>query len=62
MKEVEFYNNNFAKYEQIKKIILSGSVWGIDTGEMTPTMKVKRRIIMENFKAEIEDCYRGINS
>jgi len=59
MKEVEFYNENFAQYERVKKVILSDSIWGIDTGEMTPTMKVKRRVIMENFKTQIEDCYRG---
>ncbi len=59
MKEVEKYNQNFAQYEQVKKIILAGSVWGVDTGEMTPTMKVKRRIIMSNYKDDIENCYRG---
>ncbi len=59
MKDVNAYNNEFAQFEQIKKIILAGTAWGIDTGEMTPTMKVKRRIIMENFKEEVEKCYRG---
>lgn len=57
MKEINRYNEGFAKYEQVKKIILAPTVWGIDTGEMTPTMKIKRRVIMENFKAEIETCY-----
>ena len=59
MREVEFYNESFAQYERVKKIILSPTEWGIDTGEMTPTMKVKRRIIMDNFKDDIEKCYRG---
>ena len=59
MKDVDHYNKEFAQYEQIKKIILSGSTWAVDSGEMTPTMKVKRRVLMENFKAEIEQCYRG---
>lgn len=58
-REVEHYNEGFAQYERVKKIILSPSEWGIDTGEMTPTMKVKRRVIMENFKEEIEKCYRS---
>lgn len=56
--EVEKFNQGFAQYEKVKKIILAGSPWGIDSGEMTPTMKVKRRVIMENYKAEIEACYR----
>lgn len=59
MREVDYYNESFAQYERVKKIILSPTEWGIDSGEMTPTMKVKRRIIMDNFKDEIEHCYRG---
>lgn len=59
MKEVDFYNQEFAQYEKIKKIILAGSLWGIESGELTPTMKIKRRVIMENFKEQIENCYRG---
>ena len=59
MKDVDFYNESFAQYEQVKKIILAPSVWGIDSGEMTPTMKIKRRVLMENFKDQIESCYRG---
>lgn len=59
MKDINKYNNEFAQFEQIKKVILAGKVWGIDTGEMTPTMKVKRRVIMADFQAEIEKCYRG---
>ncbi len=59
MKDINELNSSFAKYEQIKKIILSPNVWAVDSGEMTPTMKVKRRVIMENFAGEIETCYRG---
>ena len=59
MREVDHYNEGFAQYERVKKIILSPSEWTINSGEMTPTMKVKRRIIMENFKDQIENCYRG---
>jgi len=58
-KDVESFNESFAQYEKVKKIILAGSLWGIDTGEMTPTMKVKRRVIMEKFADEIEACYRA---
>jgi len=59
MKEIDFYNEGFAQYERVKKIILAPTVWGIDSGEMTPTMKIKRRVLMENFKDQIESCYRG---
>ncbi len=59
MKEINIHNESFAQFEQVKKIILAPSVWGIDSGEMTPTMKIKRRVLMENFKDQIETCYRG---
>ena len=59
MKEIDLYNEGFAQYERVKKIILAPTVWGIDSGEMTPTMKIKRRVLMENFKDQIESCYRG---
>ncbi len=59
MREVNIYNEKFAHFEQVKKIILAPSVWGIDSGELTPTMKIKRRILMENFNDQIENCFRG---
>lgn len=59
MADVDKYNESFAQYERIKKIILASSPWGIDSGEMTPTMKVKRRVIMEEYTADIEKCYRS---
>ncbi len=62
MRDVDQFNENFAQYERIKKIILVGNTWGIDTGEMTPTMKVKRRIIMDRYAKEIEECYRSDSS
>lgn len=58
MKDVDSLNEGFAQYERIKKIILTDAVWGIDSGEMTPTMKVKRRVIMERYASAIENCYR----
>jgi long-chain acyl-CoA synthetase len=59
LEEIYEFNEGFAKFEQVKKIILSPSVWAVDTGEMTPTMKIKRRVILERYKDQIEACYRG---
>ena len=58
MEEVEKYNHEFAQYEKVKKIILAGSVWSIETGEITPTIKVKRNVVMEKYRNEIEKLYR----
>lgn len=57
-KEVDHYNENFAKYEQVKRFILVPDVWGIDTGEMTPTMKIKRAIVKAKYLDQIEAIYR----
>ncbi|MBC6699665.1 AMP-dependent synthetase/ligase [Hymenobacter puniceus] len=55
---VHKYNNGFAQWEQVKKIALLPQLWTVETGEMTPTMKVKRKVITENNKAAIEDLYQ----
>ena len=54
---VQKYNKGFAQWEQVKKIALLPQLWTVETGEMTPTMKVKRKIISENNKQTIEGLY-----
>jgi long-chain acyl-CoA synthetase len=54
---VHKYNQGFAQWEQIKKSVLLPEHWTVESGEMTPTMKVKRKVITENNKAAIEDLY-----
>mgnify|MGYP006195612675 FL=1 len=58
MEEVEKYNHEFAQYEKVKKIILAGSVWSIETGEITPTIKVKRFVVLEKYRNVIENLFR----
>ena len=54
---VESYNNFFNHVEQIKKFELLPQEWTIDTGEMTPKMSLKRKVVMEKFKSAIERIY-----
>ncbi len=56
-KEVETYNQNFGQWEKIKKFTLLPTIWGIDTGELTPTLKLKRRIIDQKYANQIEAMY-----
>lgn len=54
---VEEKNANFNHVEQIKKFELLPREWSIETGEMTPKMSLKRKIIMEKYKDAIERIY-----
>lgn len=49
-KEIDKYNKNFGKWEQIKRFELTPDVWSIDAGHLTPTMKMKRKIIKEIYQ------------
>jgi long-chain acyl-CoA synthetase len=57
-KEVDEYNENFAQYEKIKKFVLMPRLWSIDEGELTPTLKVKRKVINAKSKDLIEGMYQ----
>ncbi|MCA6448169.1 MAG: AMP-binding protein, partial [Chitinophagaceae bacterium] len=54
---VESFNNFFNHVEQIKKFELLPREWTIETGEMTPKMSLKRKVVMEKFKDAIERIY-----
>ncbi|HOZ75741.1 MAG TPA: long-chain fatty acid--CoA ligase [Flavobacterium sp.] len=54
--EVETLNKKFGNWEQIKRFELTPDVWSINEGHLTPTLKLKRKIVMEKYK----DLYRKI--
>lgn len=56
-KEIEALNKYFGKWEQVKKFKVLNAIWGVDTGELTPTMKLKRKVIHQKFAKEIEGLY-----
>ncbi|MGB0638762.1 MAG: AMP-dependent synthetase/ligase [Myxococcota bacterium] len=55
---VNAVNTRFPKHETIKKWMLLPSPLGESTGELTPTMKLKRRFINDKFSEEITNLYR----
>jgi long-chain acyl-CoA synthetase len=54
---VESFNKYFSHVEQIKKFELLQHEWGIDTGEMTPKMSIKRKVVEEKYRHAIERIY-----
>ena len=55
--EVSSANSNFGHWEQVKKFEIVPDAWGIETGELTPTLKLKRRIIKQKYTDLIEQIY-----
>ncbi len=47
--EIEILNKKFGNWEQIKRFELTPDVWTIAAGHLTPTMKLKRKIVMEKY-------------
>ncbi|MGH9823178.1 MAG: AMP-dependent synthetase/ligase, partial [Blastocatellia bacterium] len=56
-RQVNKYTSELARYEQIKKIAMLDSELSVDTGELTPTLKPKRRFIEDKYKSLIEALY-----
>jgi long-chain acyl-CoA synthetase len=57
LNEVETVNKKFGNWEQIKRIELTPDVWSIDGGHLTPTMKLKRKAVMEKYKDLFDKIY-----
>ncbi|MBC7829794.1 MAG: long-chain fatty acid--CoA ligase [Chitinophagaceae bacterium] len=54
---VESFNKYFNPVEQIKKFELLPNEWSVETGEMTPKLSLKRKVVMEKFRDAIERIY-----
>lgn len=56
--EVDEINKNFGHWEQVKKFELTPDIWSIDDGHLTPTMKLKRKIILGKYQDLYNKIYR----
>ena len=56
-KAVDEVNRELARVETVKKFHILAQPFSIETGELTPTLKVKRKIVYSNFESEIEAMY-----
>ncbi|MAL22722.1 MAG: long-chain fatty acid--CoA ligase [Xanthomarina sp.] len=57
--EIDEANKKFGHWEQIKKFEITPNAWTIEDGHLTPTMKMKRKVIKEIYKDLIEKIYRS---
>jgi len=55
--DINSHNTNFGTWEQIKKFELIPEEWSIDAGHLTPTMKLKRKVVKEKYNDIIEKMY-----
>ncbi|MFN3343391.1 MAG: AMP-dependent synthetase/ligase, partial [Flavobacteriales bacterium] len=57
MQDIEEFNKDFGNWEQVKKIALLPQEFAILSGEMTPTLKLKRKFILEKYKDVVNGIY-----
>ena len=55
--EVDDCNNRFGKWEQVKRFELVSNEWSIDSGHLTPTMKMKRSVILKIYSSLVQKIY-----
>jgi len=58
-KEIDLCNKNFGKWEQIKKFEITPDEWSVASGQLTPTLKMRRKIIKEKYQSLFDKIYAG---
>lgn len=57
---IESFNKYFNHVEQVKKFELLPHEWTIDTGELTPKLSLKRKVVMEKYRDAVERIYTEV--
>jgi len=55
--EVQNAMESFSRYERVKKFALLKSEWTIESGEITPKLSVKRKVVEKNYAEVIDHLY-----
>ena len=56
-KEIEQINEKFGNWEKIKRFELTPEIWSTEAGHLTPTMKLKRKVVLEKYKNLFDKIY-----
>jgi len=54
---VEGVNQNMARFEKLKRVLLVADEFSIDNGALTPTLKLRRRVIEDRYRKQIDELY-----
>ena len=57
--EIDTLNKQLASFESVKRFLIIDADFSIENGFLTPTLKVKRMLVIKRFAKEIEELYRG---
>ncbi|MFC4816817.1 MULTISPECIES: AMP-dependent synthetase/ligase [unclassified Flavobacterium] len=55
--EIDTFNTKFGNWEKIKRFELTPDIWSIDGGQLTPTLKLKRKVVLEKYKGLYDRIY-----
>ena len=58
-KEIDYYNQKFGKWEQIKCFEITPDEWTVNEGHLTPTLKMRRKIISQKYKNLYKKIYNS---
>jgi long-chain acyl-CoA synthetase len=50
-------NQEVARVEQVKKFTIVPDTWSPDSGEITPSLKLKRNVVLDKYRSDIEEMY-----
>ena len=54
---VEGVNRNMARFEKLKRVMLVADEFSVDNGALTPTLKLRRRVIEDRYRKQIDELY-----
>jgi len=58
-KEIERFSKDFSRFERVKKFEVLPDLLTLEKGELTPSLKVKRKVVVDHYKTIIEGIYEG---
>jgi long-chain acyl-CoA synthetase len=56
---IDDVNAERSRYEQVKRFFILPRDFTMDDGELTPTLKLRRRVVVEHFSGELDELYAG---